>query len=180
MPGPGAVAGPARRGTSRSPSAMPRIQGRGFGASERFSVGPGWESDGLFQMPGGQSGHFLSPLPPRTRGTGLRGVRNHSWRASQNRLVLSPAVVRTRFEGRMEAAQSKSGAAHEVVAPRAAQLALRCAIRGRTADTSAMLSGDRGRLGHFGFSRGFRRRRLVLHGRNRVRRRWWWELDSNQ
>jgi len=41
---------------------MPRIQGRDFGASERFSVQPGHESEGYFHMPGGQSGHPLSPF----------------------------------------------------------------------------------------------------------------------
>ncbi|HNQ89570.1 MAG TPA: penicillin acylase family protein [Verrucomicrobiota bacterium] len=41
---------------------MPRAQGRGFGASERMVVSPGREAEGLFHMPGGQSGHFLSPF----------------------------------------------------------------------------------------------------------------------
>jgi len=41
---------------------MPRIQGSGFGASERFSVSPGHEDEGYFHMPGGQSGHPLSPF----------------------------------------------------------------------------------------------------------------------
>jgi len=41
--------------------AMPRVQGIDFGASERFVVSPGHEDTGLFQMPGGQSGHPLSP-----------------------------------------------------------------------------------------------------------------------
>jgi penicillin amidase len=40
---------------------MPRVQGPGFGASERFAVAPGHEQDGYFHMPGGQSGHPLSP-----------------------------------------------------------------------------------------------------------------------
>jgi penicillin amidase len=40
---------------------MPRVQGPDFGASERFAVSPGHEERGLFHMPGGQSGHFLSP-----------------------------------------------------------------------------------------------------------------------
>ncbi|MFO1467376.1 MAG: penicillin acylase family protein [Steroidobacteraceae bacterium] len=40
---------------------MPRVQGPDFGASERFSVSPGHESAGYFHMPGGQSGHPLSP-----------------------------------------------------------------------------------------------------------------------
>jgi penicillin amidase len=41
---------------------MPRIQGRHFGASERFSVSPGHETEGYFHMPGAQSGHPLSPF----------------------------------------------------------------------------------------------------------------------
>jgi penicillin amidase len=41
---------------------MPRVQGRGYGASERFAVSPGHESEGYFEMPGGQSGHPLSPF----------------------------------------------------------------------------------------------------------------------
>ena len=41
---------------------MPRIQGPDYGASERFSVAPGHERDGYFQMPGGQSGNPLSPF----------------------------------------------------------------------------------------------------------------------
>jgi len=40
---------------------MPRVQGPSFGASERMVVSPGHEERGLFHMPGGQSGHFLSP-----------------------------------------------------------------------------------------------------------------------
>ncbi|MFB3903188.1 MAG: penicillin acylase family protein [Acidobacteriota bacterium] len=41
-------------------SHMPRFQSPGSGASERLSVSPGHEEEGLFHMPGGQSGHFLS------------------------------------------------------------------------------------------------------------------------
>lgn len=40
---------------------MPRVQRPGFGASQRMVVRPGRESEGIFHMPGGQSGHFLSP-----------------------------------------------------------------------------------------------------------------------
>jgi penicillin G amidase len=40
---------------------MPRVQGMTFGASERFAVSPGHEDQGYFHMPGGQSGHPLSP-----------------------------------------------------------------------------------------------------------------------
>jgi len=41
---------------------MPRVQGTAFGASERFAVAPGDEENGYLQMPGGQSGHPLSPF----------------------------------------------------------------------------------------------------------------------
>jgi penicillin amidase len=40
---------------------LPRISSPGHGASERFAVSPGKEEQGLFHMPGGQSGHPLSP-----------------------------------------------------------------------------------------------------------------------
>jgi len=41
---------------------MPRVQdGAMFGASERFAVSPGHEEQGYLQLPGGQSGHPLSP-----------------------------------------------------------------------------------------------------------------------
>ena len=41
---------------------MPRIQQPDYGASERFAVAPGDEANGYFHMPGGQSGHPLSPF----------------------------------------------------------------------------------------------------------------------
>lgn len=40
---------------------MARVQGRSFGASQRMVVAPGFEERGIFHMPGGQSGHPLSP-----------------------------------------------------------------------------------------------------------------------
>jgi penicillin amidase len=40
---------------------MPRVQGPSHGASERLVVSPGREERALFHMPGGQSGHPLSP-----------------------------------------------------------------------------------------------------------------------
>jgi len=40
---------------------MPRVVTPGFGASERLAVSPGREEEGYFHMPGGQSGHPLSP-----------------------------------------------------------------------------------------------------------------------
>ena len=39
---------------------MPKAQGATFGASERFSVSPGDEANGLLHMPTGASGHPLS------------------------------------------------------------------------------------------------------------------------
>jgi penicillin amidase len=39
---------------------MPKAQGPTFGASERFSVSPGDEANGVMHMPTGQSGHPLS------------------------------------------------------------------------------------------------------------------------
>ncbi|MDX3907199.1 MAG: penicillin acylase family protein [Pigmentiphaga sp.] len=41
---------------------MPRVQGASFGASERFVVSPGHEDQGILEMPGGASGHPLSPF----------------------------------------------------------------------------------------------------------------------
>jgi len=41
---------------------MPRVQQVAFGASERFAVSPGHEQQGYFLLPGGQSGHPLSPF----------------------------------------------------------------------------------------------------------------------
>ena len=42
-------------------SKMPRVQSPGFGASQRMAVSPGHENEAYFHMPGGQSGHPLSP-----------------------------------------------------------------------------------------------------------------------
>lgn len=41
---------------------MPLVQSPSFGASMRLVVSPGHESEALFEMPGGQSGHPLSPF----------------------------------------------------------------------------------------------------------------------
>ncbi|MBQ5950324.1 penicillin acylase family protein [Massilia sp. ST3] len=40
---------------------MPRVAGPKFGQSERMTLSPGREEEGLYNMPGGQSGHPLSP-----------------------------------------------------------------------------------------------------------------------
>lgn len=41
---------------------MPRVQRPGLGQSQRMAVSPGFESQGYMVMPGGQSGHPLSPF----------------------------------------------------------------------------------------------------------------------
>jgi penicillin amidase len=41
---------------------MPFVHVSGFGASQRFAVSPGREAEAYFHMPGGQSGHPLSPF----------------------------------------------------------------------------------------------------------------------
>jgi penicillin amidase len=41
---------------------MPRVQGREFGASQRFGVSPSREAEGYLEVAGGVSGHPLSPF----------------------------------------------------------------------------------------------------------------------
>lgn len=41
---------------------MPRVAGAKFGQSQRMTVSPGREEEGVFNMPGGQSGHPMSPF----------------------------------------------------------------------------------------------------------------------
>jgi penicillin amidase len=43
-------------------SNMPRVASPRFGQSERMTVSPGHEEEGIYNMPGGQSGHPLSPF----------------------------------------------------------------------------------------------------------------------
>jgi penicillin amidase len=43
-------------------SHMPKVHAPGSGVSERMVVSPGHEENGLYNMPCGQSGHFLSPF----------------------------------------------------------------------------------------------------------------------
>ncbi len=40
---------------------MPRVAGTNMGQSQRMTVAPGKEAQGVFNMPGGQSGHPMSP-----------------------------------------------------------------------------------------------------------------------
>jgi penicillin amidase len=53
---------------------MPRVAGPKFGQSERMTVAPGREEQGLFDMPGGQSGHPLSPFFLRGHEDWVKGV----------------------------------------------------------------------------------------------------------
>ncbi len=53
---------------------MPRVSGPTFGQSERFAVSPGKEEQGIFNMPGGQSGHPLSPYFLAGHADWLRGT----------------------------------------------------------------------------------------------------------
>ncbi|HSM11012.1 MAG TPA: penicillin acylase family protein, partial [Lysobacter sp.] len=46
----------------RGDTHMPLVAAPGFGASQRMVVAPGFEEDGIIHMPGGQSGHPLSPF----------------------------------------------------------------------------------------------------------------------
>ena len=41
---------------------MPRVTAPSMGSSERLTVAPGKEGEGIFNMPGGQSGHPMSPF----------------------------------------------------------------------------------------------------------------------
>jgi penicillin G amidase len=52
---------------------MPYVAGTTFGSSERFAVSPGAEESGYFHMPGGQSGHPLSPYYGAGHDDWLRG-----------------------------------------------------------------------------------------------------------
>lgn len=54
---------------------MPRVQSPNFGASQRSVVAPGQEEHGYFDMPGGQSGHPLSPYYGRGHADWVNGNR---------------------------------------------------------------------------------------------------------
>jgi penicillin amidase len=65
---------------------MPRVQGPKFGASERMVVSPGHEADGIAHMPGGQSGHPLSPF---------WGAGHAQWAKGEPAAFLPAATVHT-------------------------------------------------------------------------------------
>jgi penicillin amidase len=71
-------------------SNMPRVQGPKFGASERFAVAPSDEEHGYFELPGGQSGHPLSPF---------YGAGHADWvQGKPTPFLPGPAVHELRFE----------------------------------------------------------------------------------
>ncbi len=53
---------------------MPKAQGPGFGASERYAVYPGDEANSIMHMPAGQSGHPLSDFYDRGHDDWVRGL----------------------------------------------------------------------------------------------------------
>ena len=70
---------------------MPRVQGADFGASERLAVSPGREPEGYFHMPGGQSGHPLSPHYRDGHAAWARGERTPFLPGpAMHRLTLTP------------------------------------------------------------------------------------------
>lgn len=71
---------------------MPRVQGRRFGASQRMAVSPGHEESGYLQVPGGQSGHPLSPFFDAGHSDWVEGRATPFLPgAAQHELVLVPA-----------------------------------------------------------------------------------------
>ncbi len=74
---------------------MPRVQAPDQGASERLVVSPGHEEDGLFHMPGGQSGHPLSPYYRAGHSAWAHGEETPFLsKQTSHRLALVPAPLR--------------------------------------------------------------------------------------
>jgi penicillin amidase len=72
---------------------MPRAQGASWGASERFSVMPGDEANGLMHMPGGQSGHPMSEFYRSGHAAWVNGEQTPFLPgAGQYELILEPAT----------------------------------------------------------------------------------------
>jgi penicillin amidase len=70
---------------------MPRVQTTRFGASARFAVSPGDEANGYFHMPGGQSGHPLSPYYGAGHDDWVQGTQSAFLPgAAEQRLELRP------------------------------------------------------------------------------------------
>jgi|CXWL01.1.fsa_nt_gi penicillin amidase len=71
-----------------------RVSAPAYGASERLVVSPGHEGNGILHMPGGQSGHPLSPHYSDQQQAWQEGaVLSLETRASTQQLVFVPAAV---------------------------------------------------------------------------------------
>lgn len=71
-----------------------RMDEPGYGASERLVVSPGREGNGILHMPGGQSGHPLSPHYGDQQQAWVEGIALPlKSTASVHRLVLAPATA---------------------------------------------------------------------------------------
>jgi penicillin amidase len=72
---------------------LPKAQGPTFGASERFSVSPGDEANGLMHMPAGQSGHPLSAYYRQGHDDWVRGRQSPFLPGeTRHKLTLLPAT----------------------------------------------------------------------------------------
>jgi len=72
---------------------MPRVAAPSFGASERFAVSPGRDSEAYLHMPGGQSGHPLSPYYGAGHEAWLHGDRTPFLPGkAEHRLTFEPAA----------------------------------------------------------------------------------------
>ncbi len=79
---------------------MPRVQAPGYGSSQRLAVTPGREGEGYFHMPGGQSGHPLSPHYRDGHGAWVRGEATPFLPGPAiDVLVLNPSSLGTPDEG---------------------------------------------------------------------------------
>ena len=71
---------------------LPKAQGPNFGASQRFSVAPGDEANGLMHMPTGQSGHPLSDFYRSGHDDWVQGRPSPFLPGpTQHKLMLTPA-----------------------------------------------------------------------------------------
>ncbi len=75
----------------RGDSNMPRVAAPSFGASQRMVVSPGHEADGIIHMPGGQSGHPMSPFWGAGHEDWVRGrVTSFLPGKTEHTLILAP------------------------------------------------------------------------------------------
>ena len=71
---------------------LPRAQGRRFGASQRFSVAPADEANGIMHIPAGQSGHPLSDFYRKGHENWATGAPSPFLPGeTQHKLLLTPA-----------------------------------------------------------------------------------------